>query len=178
MEESTQSDVPRGYKDLHDDFAAVKVCNYANAIQVGFVHMYEHCFPLSHDFLASIGERFRQFYFFIKRWIPKAKKAQKTGSRLVLLWNKAQSWYLFITFTAIKPNMQKSYLLLFKEGGYFSLSPTYLIMLTLPAFFVFIFLKEGVNRKCLPFSRYEAISSEAQKRYLSCTLEALLIDRC
>ena len=68
---------------------------------------------------STISERFRQFYFFIKRWIPIAKKSQKPGSRLVLLWNKARSWYLFITFFAIEPNMQKATFFCLKRVGIF-----------------------------------------------------------
>ena len=39
---------------IHDDFKATKVCNYANRTPLRFVHMYEHCFPLSHDFLRHV----------------------------------------------------------------------------------------------------------------------------
>ena len=39
----------------HDDFEAIKVCNNANRTPLRFVQMYEHCFPLSHDVLASRG---------------------------------------------------------------------------------------------------------------------------
>lgn len=38
----------------HDDFKAIKVCNYANRTSLRFVHMLEDCFQLSHDFLVSL----------------------------------------------------------------------------------------------------------------------------
>ena len=34
---------------IHDDFAPVKVCNYANPTRVEFVHMYERCFQVTRD---------------------------------------------------------------------------------------------------------------------------------
>ena len=33
----------------HDDFNTEKVCNSANPTQVGFVHMYEHCYLITCD---------------------------------------------------------------------------------------------------------------------------------
>lgn len=35
---------------FHDDIIKIKVCNRLNLTQVGFVHMYELCFLLTHDF--------------------------------------------------------------------------------------------------------------------------------
>ena len=32
----------------HDDFKAIKACNFANRTPLRFVHMCEHCFLLSH----------------------------------------------------------------------------------------------------------------------------------
>ena len=33
----------------HDDFNTDKVCNSANPNWVGFEHMYEHCYLVTHD---------------------------------------------------------------------------------------------------------------------------------
>ena len=35
---------------IRDEIITIKVCNRANPSQVGFAHMYEHCFLLTHDF--------------------------------------------------------------------------------------------------------------------------------
>ena len=91
---------------------------------------------------------------FHKKVNSKSKKSTKnrfTPSSSMKQSTKLVSFYHFHCYQA---EYAKKLPFLFKEGGYFSLSPTYLIMLILPAFFVFsLFLKEGVNRKCLPFSR-------------------------
>ena len=53
MRRALQNNVPLLFVSLicfHDDIIMIKMCNRANPSQVGFVHMFEHCFLLTHDF--------------------------------------------------------------------------------------------------------------------------------
>ena len=53
IEKAGENNVPLLFVSLicfHDDIIKIKVCNRLNPTQVGFVHTYELCFLLTHDF--------------------------------------------------------------------------------------------------------------------------------
>ena len=80
---------------VRDDIITIKVCNRANPSQVGFAHMYQHCFLLTH------------YFFFVtclchstaKSWHVSSDHSNtcKFSKRLMLFW------------TAVKGNKRLHY---------------------------------------------------------------------
>ena len=138
----------------------------------------------------NISERFRQFYFFITRWILIAEKSTETrvvpksltvviqplSTRLIkpnfyfvpsLSLRQSKKMIPFYYFLCCQVNNIVNF---FFHGRwvFFTLSKNHLTRFHITDHFrILHFSKRRFKRKCLPFSRKEAVSF---KSYLFCTL--------